>query len=71
VLKCRWVEGIDYGETLAPVARYETIRVLISIAASGNLHLLEFDMSTGFLNAKLEEEVHMEEPEGSRLNEFK
>ena len=58
------VEGIDYEETFAPVCRYETIRILLSIVAAKGLEILQFDIATAFLNSKLEEETYMEQPEG-------
>jgi len=48
--------------TFAPVVRYETIRILISIAAARGLEILQFDVATSFLNATVEEEVYIEQP---------
>jgi len=50
------VKGIDYDETYAPVARMESIRLILA-----------YD----FLNSELEEEVYMEQPEGFQLSEDK
>lgn len=59
-------EGIDYRETFSPVARFETVRFLLGVAASGNMILGQFDVKTAFLNGKLEEEIFMQQPEGFR-----
>nr|GEY95176.1 putative RNA-directed DNA polymerase [Tanacetum cinerariifolium] len=53
--------GIDYGDTFAPVAKINTIRVLISIAANRDWPLRQFDVKNSFLNGYLEE-VYMEPP---------
>lgn len=50
--------GIDYDEVFAPVARMETIRLLISQAAQFKWP----DVKSAFLNGVLEEEVYVEQP---------
>ena len=44
------VEGVDYDETFAPVARYTSIRALISIAAKMGWKIHQMDVKTAFLN---------------------
>ena len=56
--------GIDYQDTFAPVAKINTIRILISIAANRDWPLQQFDVKNAFLNGDLEEEVYMELPLG-------
>ncbi|KMQ87021.1 integrase core domain protein [Lasius niger] len=56
--------GIDYDETFSPVARYDTVRAILSVSAAENLKLLQFDIKTAFLNGDLKEEVYMKQPEG-------
>lgn len=64
VLKgCSQKAGVDYTETFAPVARFETIRAVLSVAAQKGYHLTQFDIKTAFLNGELEEELYMEQPE--------
>jgi len=56
--------GLDYGETFAPVCRYESIRLLLAIAAAKRLVIKQFDVKTAFLNGDLEEAIYMTQPEG-------
>lgn len=56
--------GIDYNETFSPVARYDTVRTLLAVAAAQKLHLSQFDVRTAFLYGTLEEDVFMCQPEG-------
>lgn len=55
--------GLDYGETFAPVATIDSIRILLALAASKRMKLLHFDITTAFLNGNLEEEIYMSLPE--------
>ena len=56
--------GIDYEETFAPVARQETIRMLISLAAQKKWSIHHMDVKSAFLNVYLEEEVYVGQPQG-------
>jgi hypothetical protein len=44
------VEGIDFGETFAPVARLEAIRILLAFATSKGFKLYQMDVKSDFLN---------------------
>jgi hypothetical protein len=57
-------EGIDYDEIFAPVARYSSIRIIISLAAVFGWKLHQMDVKTAFLNDEVEQEVYIEQPEG-------
>ena len=63
------IEGIDYGETYARVARMEEIRLIIAYACSKRIKVYQMDVKASFLNGKLEEEVYMEQTEGFQLSE--
>jgi hypothetical protein len=56
------VEGVDYTETFAPVAKFSTVRLILAVAASLDLEIEQMDFSTAFLNGDLQEEIYMEGP---------
>ena len=56
--------GVDFDEVFAPVARLETVRVLIAIAAQESWEIHHMDVKSAFLNGELKEEVYVELPEG-------
>ncbi|KAK1572556.1 hypothetical protein Q3G72_034540 [Acer saccharum] len=58
------IEGIDFEETLAPVARLESIRFLLSISCVHKFKLHQMDVKSAFLNDFLQEEVFVQEPKG-------
>ena len=58
------VEEIDFDETFAPVARLESIRILLAIASHLNFKLYQMDVKSTFLNGMLQEEVYVEQPKG-------
>ena len=58
------VEGIDFDETFAPVARLESIRLLLSIACVIGFKLFQMDVKSAFLNGLLKEEAFVEQPKG-------
>ena len=47
------VEGVDYDETFAPVAKFSSIRVVISIVAGMSWKIHQMDVKTTFLNGFL------------------
>ncbi len=65
------IEGVDFEETFAPVARKESIRMILAYASSKNIKVYQMDVKSAFLNGELEEEVYVEQPEGFLLSENK
>jgi hypothetical protein len=61
--------GTDYGETFAPVARIDTIRTLLAIAAQHKWQVYQMDVKSAFLNGFLEEEVYVDQPPGFEVQE--
>ena len=58
------VEGIDFDETFAPVARLESIRILLAYASHHNFKLQQMDVKSAFLNGPLKELVYVKQPPG-------
>jgi hypothetical protein len=56
------VEGLDFRETYAPVARLEAIRILLAYACAHNIKLYQMDVKSVFLNGYINEEVYVEQP---------
>jgi hypothetical protein len=58
------IEGIDYGETFAPVARYSSIRSILALSTQMGWRIHQMDVKTAFLNGIIEEEMYIEQPKG-------
>src|SRR6266516_6124535 len=58
------IEGVDFDETFAPVARLESIRLLLGVACILKFKIFQLDVKSAFLNGYLHEEVYIEQPKG-------
>jgi hypothetical protein len=58
------VEGLDFGETFAPVVRLEAIRILLAYASHHEMKLYQMDMKSAFLNGFINELVYVDQPFG-------
>nr|GEW86292.1 ribonuclease H-like domain, reverse transcriptase, RNA-dependent DNA polymerase [Tanacetum cinerariifolium] len=56
--------GIEFEEVFAPVARMETIRLLLAIVANRKWEVHHLDVKSAFLHGELKEEVYVTQPEG-------
>ncbi|GJW91621.1 retrovirus-related pol polyprotein from transposon TNT 1-94 [Tanacetum coccineum] len=57
-------EGIDYNKTYAPVARLESIRILLAYACALDFKLFQMNVKSAFLNGFINEEVYVAQPPG-------
>ena len=57
-------EGIDFTEVFSPVARMETIRIFMTVAAQRKWPIYLLDVKSAFLNRELKEDVYVTQPEG-------
>jgi len=56
--------GIDYSEVFAPVARWDTIRLILALAAQKGWVVFQLDVKSAFLHGELKEAVYIKQPEG-------
>lgn len=56
--------GVDYTEVFAPVARMDTVRMIIALAAQRSWRIYQLDVKSAFLHGELNEDVYVEQPRG-------
>ena len=64
------VEGLDFDETYALVARLESIRIFLAYATYHVFKLYQMDVKSAFLNGTIKEEVYVEQPLGFEDSEY-
>jgi hypothetical protein len=61
-------EGIDYFDTFAPVMRTKTFRVLMQLWNASSDHNFEhWDIKAAFINAPIEEDIWISQPNGHEV----
>ena len=58
------MHGIDYDKTFAPVAKMDSIRLTLAIAATQGWEVHQMDVKNAFFHGDLSEEIYMEQPHG-------
>jgi hypothetical protein len=58
------VEGLDFGETFAPIAHLKAIRILLAFVVSKGFKLYQMNVKSVFLNGVIQEEVYVRQPLG-------
>ena len=61
--------GVDFDEVFAPVARIETVRVLLALAAQDGWQVHHMDVKSAFLNGDMSETVYVQQPPGFRVGD--
>jgi hypothetical protein len=64
------VTSLDFEETFAPVARVESIRILLAYAAHHSFKLFQMDVKCAFLNGPIKEKVYVEQPPGFKDDRY-
>lgn len=58
------VEGTDYNKTFAPVTKFNSIKLLLALAAQYDWEIHQMDVKSAFLNGELDEKIYMQPPPG-------
>ena len=61
------VFGLDFSETFSPVARLDSVRLLLALATLRDWEIHQIDVKSAFLNGDLDEEIYMRQPEGFQV----
>lgn len=56
--------GVDFTEVFAPVARWDTIRTIIALAAIKGWSVFQLDVKSAFFHGELNETVYVDQPQG-------
>jgi hypothetical protein len=64
------VKDLDFNKTFTPVARLESIRILLTSATRHCFKLYQMNVKSAFLNGPIKEEVYVEQPPGFKDEEY-
>ena len=57
-------QGVDFEEVFAPIARLESMQLLLAIAAQRSWTVHHMDVKSVFLNGEIQEEIYVSQPLG-------
>ena len=55
---------MDYTKTVAPIAKMDSIRLVLSIATSKRWGVHHMDVKSEFIHGEIQEEIYMQQPKG-------
>ena len=58
------VEGLDFDQIFSPVVHFETVRLILALAALEGWTISRLDIKSAYLYGTLDKEIYMEQPEG-------
>ena len=61
------IEGINFDQIFSLVDQYESVQLLLAIAALEDWHIEGLNVKTVFLYGPLDKEIYMEQPEGFKV----
>jgi hypothetical protein len=61
---------LDFVKTFAPIARLESIHMLLAYATHHGFKFYQMDVKSTFLNGSIKEEVYVEQPPGFKSEEY-
>jgi hypothetical protein len=64
------VECLNFDKTFTPVARLESIHILLVYATHHDFKLCQMDVKSAFLNGPIKEEVYVKQPPGFEDEEY-
>jgi hypothetical protein len=59
--------GIDFTRTFSPTIRWETLRIILAMAAPEDWDIHQVDIVSAYLASRLKEDIYMKPPEGLNL----
>jgi hypothetical protein len=61
---------LDFDKTFAPIAKLESIQILLAYTINHNFKLYQMDVKSVFLNGQIKEEVYVQQPPGFKSEEY-